>query len=214
MGGIIYWLLNSIRWESDEAVDFADTLYEKIAFLTIQASLELAKEKGAYPLFEGSDWQTGAYFDKRQYESDAWNELRSQVAESGIRNGYLMAVAPNSSTSILAGSTASIDPIFQKFYSEEKKDYKIPVTVPDLNSETTWFYKSAYFIDQHWTLKQNAARQRHIDQGVSLNLYVQNTIKAKELLAIHLDAWNSGLKTTYYVRSTSVELVDCDSCSS
>ncbi|WP_313893169.1 ribonucleoside-diphosphate reductase subunit alpha [Psychrobacillus sp.] len=206
--------LSSIRWESNEAVELADKLYENIAYLTVQASMELAREKGAYPLFDGSDWQTGAYFEERQYESNEWNELRNQVAEHGMRNGYLMAVAPNSSTSILAGSTASIDPIFQKSYSEEKKDYKIPVTVPDLNSETTWFYKSAYFIDQHWTLKQNAARQRHIDQGVSLNLYVQNTIKAKELLDLHLDAWNSGLKTTYYVRSTSVELIDCDSCSS
>ncbi|SDN63858.1 ribonucleoside-diphosphate reductase alpha chain [Psychrobacillus sp. OK028] len=206
--------LKNIRWESDEAVELADTLYEKIAYLTIKASAELAMEKGAYPLFEGSDWQTGVYFDQRHYDSESWNELREQVSESGIRNGYLMAVAPNSSTSILAGSTASIDPIFQKSYSEEKKDYKIPVTVPDLNSETTWYYKSAYFIDQHWTLKQNAARQRHIDQGVSLNLYVQNTIKAKELLDLHLDAWNSGLKTTYYVRSTSVELVECESCSS
>lgn len=206
--------LKQIRWESEEAVELADNLYERIAYLTIQASLNLAKEKGAYPLFEGSDWQTGAYFENRQYDGEEWVSLRDKVAENGIRNGYLMAVAPNSSTSILAGSTASIDPIFQKTYSEEKKDYKIPVTVPDLNSETTWYYKSAYFIDQHWTLKQNAARQRHIDQGVSLNLYVQNTIKAKELLALHLDAWNSGLKTTYYVRSTSIELVECESCSS
>lgn len=206
--------LKQIRWESEEAVKLADKLYEKIAFLTIQASASLAKEKGAYPLFEGSEWQTGAYFEKRQYEGDEWNKLRRKVAEVGLRNGYLMAVAPNSSTSILAGSTASIDPIFQKTYAEEKKDYKIPVTVPDLNSETTWFYKSAYFIDQHWTVKQNAARQRHIDQGVSLNLYVQNTIKAKELLSLHLEAWKSGLKTTYYVRSTSIELIECESCSS
>ncbi|WP_298474301.1 ribonucleoside-diphosphate reductase subunit alpha [uncultured Psychrobacillus sp.] len=206
--------LKQIRWESEEAVELADKLYEKIAFLTIQASASLAMEKGAYPLFEGSEWQTGAYFEKRQYEGDEWNKLRRKVAEVGLRNGYLMAVAPNSSTSILAGSTASIDPIFQKTYAEEKKDYKIPVTVPDLNSETTWFYKSAYFIDQHWTVKQNAARQRHIDQGVSLNLYVQNTIKAKELLSLHLEAWKSGLKTTYYVRSTSIELIECESCSS
>ena len=206
--------LKQIRWESEEAVELADKLYEKIAFLTIQASASLAKEKGAYPLFEGSEWQTGDYFEKRQYEGDEWNKLRRKVAEVGLRNGYLMAVAPNSSTSILAGSTASIDPIFQKTYAEEKKDYKIPVTVPDLNSETTWFYKSAYFIDQHWTVKQNAARQRHIDQGVSLNLYVQNTIKAKELLSLHLEAWKSGLKTTYYVRSTSIELIECESCSS
>ncbi len=205
--------LKGIRWESEE-LEFSNKIYEEISYLTIQASMELAKEKGSYPLFAGSDWQTGAYFEQRSYMDNNWQQLKEQVAKHGIRNGYLMAVAPNSSTSILAGSTASIDPIFQKFYSEEKKNYKIPVTVPDLNNETTWFYKSAYFIDQHWTIKQNAARQRHIDQGVSLNLYVQNTIKAKDLLALHLDAWKSGLKTTYYVRSTSVELIECESCSS
>ncbi|MFX3672992.1 MAG: ribonucleoside-diphosphate reductase subunit alpha [Paenisporosarcina sp.] len=206
--------LKGIRWESDEAVDYSDELYEEIAFLTIQASMKLASEKGAYPLFKGSDFQSGEYFVTRGYTSKKWRDLQSDVAMNGMRNGYLMAVAPNSSTSILAGSTASIDPIFQKSYSEEKKDYKIPVTVPDLNHETTWFYKSAYFIDQHWTLKQNAARQRHVDQGISLNLYVQNTIKAKELLDLHLDAWAKGLKTTYYVRSTSIELMECESCSS
>lgn len=125
-----------------------------------------------------------------------------------------MAVAPNSSTAIIAGTTASIDPIFQKRYSEEKKDYKIPVTAPELNEDTTWYYKSAYYIDQHWTLRQNAARQKHIDQSISLNFYVQNTIQAKELLALHLDAWKQKMKSTYYVRSTSIELIDCDSCSS
>lgn len=206
--------LKGIAWESEDAVKYADELYEEIAFRTITASADLAREKGAYPLFEGSEWQTGAYFETRGYESKEWDQLRAEIAQTGIRNGYLMAVAPNSSTSIIAGSTASIDPIFQKSYSEEKKDYKIPVTAPDLDAETTWYYKSAYFIDQHWTIRQNAARQRHIDQGISLNLYVQNTIKAKELLDLHLDAWRSGLKTTYYVRSTSVELLDCDSCAS
>ncbi|MGE7916037.1 ribonucleoside-diphosphate reductase subunit alpha [Lysinibacillus xylanilyticus] len=206
--------LKEIQWESEEAVEFADKLYEEIAYLTIRASNELASEKGAYPLFEGSDWHTGAYFDKRGYESDKWNALRAAVADNGMRNGYVMAVAPNSSTSILAGSTATIDPIFQKSYSEEKKDYKIPVTVPDLSPTTTWYYKSAYFIDQNWTIKQNAARARHIDQGISLNLYVQNTIKAKDLLALHMNAWASGVKTTYYVRSTSVELLECESCAS
>ncbi|MBQ0140847.1 MAG: ribonucleoside-diphosphate reductase subunit alpha [Kurthia sp.] len=203
-----------IKWESDESVEYADSLYEQIAYLTIKASHELAQEKGAYPLFEGSDWATGAYFDKHGYASEQWNELRASIGEHGMRNGYVMAVAPNSSTSIIAGSTASIDPIFQKSYSEEKKDYKIPVTVPDLNEKTTWYYKSAYFIDQNWTIKQNAARARHIDQGISLNLYVQNTVKAKDLLELHINAWKSGIKTTYYVRSTSVELLECESCAS
>ncbi|MGP3560649.1 ribonucleoside-diphosphate reductase subunit alpha [Geobacillus sp. BK01] len=209
--------LKGIRWESDEAVRYADELYETIAYLAIQASMELAKEKGSYPAFPGSDWQTGAYFERRGYESHGeldWDRLKQDVARYGMRNGYVMAVAPNASTSIIAGSTASIDPIFLKVYAEEKKDYKIPVTVPDLNEQTTWYYKSAYHIDQRWSIKQNAARQRHIDQAISFNFYVVNTIKAKELLDLHLTAWKSGLKTTYYVRSTSGTIDECDSCAS
>lgn len=206
--------LKEITWESDEAVQFVDQLYEKIAYLTIQSSMELAKEKGAYPLFKGSEWDTGRYFEIRGYTSKKWQELKEKVQAFGIRNSYLMAVAPNASTSIIAGSTASIDPIFQKVYSEEKKDYKIPVTVPDLNAKTTWYYKSAYLIDQTWSIKQNAVRQKHIDQSISFNFYVLNTIKAKELLELHLTAWKSGLKTTYYVRSTSSDIYECESCAS
>jgi ribonucleoside-diphosphate reductase alpha chain len=210
--------LKQLKWEHDEAVQYADELYEKISYLTIQASMELSKEKGAYSVFAGSDWDTGKYFEKRGYQSQEsnldWDSLKEDVKNNGMRNGYLMAVAPNASTSIIAGSTASIDPIFQKVYSEEKKDYKIPVTVPDLNPTTTWFYKSAYLIDQNWSIKQNAARQRHIDQAISFNIYVQNSIKAKDLLHLHMTAWNEGLKTTYYVRSTSSAIEECDSCAS
>ena len=106
--------LEGIKWESEDAVNYADTLYEKIAFLTIHSSKELAKEKGAYPLFKGSDWDNGSYFESRGYVGDKWNELRQSVKENGVRNGYLMAVAPNSTTAIIAGTTASIDPIFKK----------------------------------------------------------------------------------------------------
>ncbi|QST00643.1 ribonucleoside-diphosphate reductase subunit alpha [Pontibacillus sp. ALD_SL1] len=207
--------VKGIRWESDEAVQYADSLYEKIAYLTIQASNELAREKGAYLYFEGSKWQTGNYITDRGYDSEEWTALKDEIQQDGVRNGYLMAVAPNSSTSLIAGSTASIDPIFQKFYSEEKKDYKIPVTAPGLTPTTYWFYKSAYDIDQKWSIRQNAARQRHIDQSISFNMYVKNTVQAKELLDLHLTAWREKCKTTYYMRSTSTEdLEDCESCSS
>ena len=212
--------LEGIYWESDEAVDYVDSLYEKVAYYTIQASMELSKEKGWYPVFQHSDWHTGAYFEKRGYETKEggldWDKLKENVAKNGVRNAYLMAIAPNSSTSILAGSTASIDPIFRVFYSEEKKDYKIPVTAPDLNHQTFEFYrKTAYQLDQHWSIKQNAARQTHIDQAISFNLYVPGDIKAKDLLALHIDAWKSGLKTTYYVRSVKQsEIEECEACHS
>ncbi|WP_339252209.1 ribonucleoside-diphosphate reductase subunit alpha [Sporosarcina sp. FSL W8-0480] len=207
--------LKNIQWESNEAVNYADALYEKIAFLTIRASMELANEKGAYPLFEGSDWQSGAYFEKRGYDSKEWRELRIDVATNGIRNGYLMAVAPNSSTSVIAGSTASIDPIFKPFYHEEKKDYKLPVIAPDLDHNTYDVYRrSAYIVDQRWSIQQNAARQRHIDQAISFNIYVPNNIRASVLLDLHIQAWKSGMKSTYYMRSTASDIEECEWCHS
>lgn len=220
-----HWLaLKQLHWATPEAIKETDHLYEKIAYLTIKASNELAKEKGSYPVFEGSDWHNGNFFKLRKYGSqedserliknEDWNELAKSVSQNGIRNAYLMCIAPNASTSILVNGTATIDPIFNQFYYEEKKDYKIPVTVPDLNPSTTWFYNNAYSLNQHGSIKQASVRQKHLDQSQSFNLYVKNSIKAKELLSLLMESWKLGLKTIYYVRSTSIDIVECENCGS
>jgi len=207
--------LEGIEWETEAAVEYADKLYENIAYYAIKSSMELAREKGSYPAFPGSKWSTGAYFTGKGYTSERWLALAEEVKQYGLRNGYLMAVAPNATTSIIAGSTASIDPVFQPYYMEEKKDYKFPVTAPDLNHRTYNIYRrSAYKLDQRWSVRQNAARQKHIDQSISFNFYVPYNIRAQVLLDLHLQAWKSGLKTTYYVRSTSSEVEECEWCQS
>ncbi|MCQ6274271.1 ribonucleoside-diphosphate reductase subunit alpha [Bacillus sp. V3B] len=208
--------LKGIHWESEEAVQFTDTLYEEIAFYTIQSSKELAAEKGVYSQFVGSEWETGQYFERKGYSSEHWKMLREEVAEKGIRNGWLMAVAPNSSTAKIGGSTDGIDPIYSVEYAEEKKNFKFKVTAPDLNHITYNYYRRArHALDQVWSIKQNAARQRHIDQAISFNLYVKHDIKAKDLLNLHMEAWKNSLKTTYYVRSTSqAEVAECEACHS
>lgn len=208
--------LNKIHWESDEAVDFADKLYEQIAYLTIKESMNLAKERGAYPLFEGSDWETGQYFIDRGYTGDTkWDALEYDVQKYGVRNGYMMAVAPNSSTSVIAGSTSGIDPVFKPFYHEEKKNFKLPVSAPDLDHNTYDVYRrSAYIVDQRWSIKQNAKRQRHVDQAISFNLFVPNNIKASRLLELHMLGWKLKLKTTYYTRSTASDIDECEWCHS
>ncbi|MFA8438272.1 ribonucleoside-diphosphate reductase subunit alpha [Pueribacillus sp. YX66] len=207
--------LEGIHWETEEAVQYADELYEKIAFYTIKASMELSKEKGSYPLFKGSKWESGEYFDERSYADEKWTNLKHQVQKHGIRNSYLMAVAPNSSTALIAGSTASIDPVFKPFYYEEKKDFKIPTTAPDLNHRTYDVYRrSAYIVDQRWSVKQNVARQKHVDQSISFNIYVPYNIRASVLLDLHLQAWKGRLKTTYYVRSTANDIEECEWCHS
>ncbi len=208
--------LQSIHWESEEAVRFADELYENIAYYTIRASMELAKEKGAFSQFETSEWASGKYFERRNYTSDRWSELKEQVQTNGIRNGWLMAIAPNSSTAKIGGSTDGIDPLYAVEYAEEKKNFKFKVTAPDLNHRTYAYYRRArHELDQVWSIRQNAARQRHIDQSISFNIYVRHDIKAKDLLNLHVEAWKQGLKTTYYVRSTSQsEIEECEACHS
>lgn len=207
--------LKGIDWNSPEAEDYSDALYERINFLTVQASMELAKEKGTYGVFAGSDWHSGEYFRARGYNSPQWLELAAQVAVNGVRNGWLMAVAPNMSTAQIAGSTASIDPIYSAFYYEEKKDYRRPVAAPGLSLETWPYYeKGAYKLDQFASLRQNARRQRHVDQSISFNFYVPSTIRASTLLDLHLTAWREGLKTTYYVRSNDIDIAECEWCSS
>lgn len=208
--------LEGIHWETEEAVDYADKLYEEIAFHSIRSSMKLAKEKGSYSEFAGSEWQTGEYFRRKRYDSARWLQLYNEVIQHGVRNGWMMAVAPNSSTAKIGGSTDGIDPLYAVEYAEEKKNFKFKVTAPDLDHHTYDYYRRArHVLDQKWSIRQNAARQRHIDQAISFNLYVPHTVKAKELLELHLEAWQQGLKTTYYVRSTSqAEIEECEACQS
>ena len=204
-----------IEWNSRQAEDYCDALYERINYLTIQASLALAKEKGAYKVFKGSDWQNGEYFSKRGYDSAEWQELAAQVSINGVRNAWMIAVAPNMSTAQIAGSTASIDPIYSAFYYEEKKDFRRPVVAPGLTVDTYPYYeKGAYRVDQFASVRQNARRQRHVDQSISFNFYVPSTIRASTLLDLHMTAWKEGLKTTYYVRSNDIDISECEWCSS
>ena len=203
-----------IKWESEEHLEFMDKVFETINRAAILASSNLAKEKGSYQFFEGSDWQTGTYFDKRGYDSAEWQDVRKTVALQGMRNAYLLAVAPTSSTSIIAGTTAGLDPIMKRFFLEEKKGSMLPRVAPELSDETYWMYKSAYLINQKWSVRASGVRQRHIDQAQSMNLYITNDFTMRQILDLYLLAWKEGVKTIYYVRSKSLEVEECESCSS
>ena len=205
---------NGIKWESEEHLAFADRVFEQINYAAIEASSDIAAEKGSYLYFQGSDWQTGAYFDKREYTSEKWNTLREKVKAQGMRNSYLIAIAPTSSTSIIAGTTAGLDPVMKKFFFEEKKGAMIPRVAPELSPATYWLYKNAHLIDQSWTVRAAGVRQRHVDQAQSLNLYITNDFTMRQVLNLYVSAWEEGVKTVYYIRSKSLEVEECESCSS
>lgn len=206
--------IRGIRWESEEHLSFMDKIFERINYAAIEASAELAKEKGRYDYFEGSDWQTGAYFTKRNYDSPAWKAMAAKVAASGMRNAYLLAIAPTSSTSIIAGTTAGTDPVMKRFFLEEKKGAMLPRVAPSLSDKTFWLYKGAYLTDQQWSIRAAGVRQLHIDQAQSLNLYITNEFTMRQVLNLYLLAWECGVKTVYYVRSKSLEVEECESCAS
>lgn len=206
--------IRGIRWESEEHLNFMDKVFERINYAAIEASTELAKEKGKYAYFEGSDWQTGDYFTKRGYVSSAWKNLSEKVANYGMRNAYLLAIAPTSSTSIIAGTTAGTDPVMKRFFLEEKKGAMLPRVAPALSDKTYWIYKGAYLIDQTWSIRAAGIRQLHLDQSQSLNLYITNDYTMKQVLNLYILAWECGVKTVYYVRSKSLEVEECESCAS
>lgn len=204
---------NLIHWTADEHRDFADDVYERINYHAIKASMNIAKEKGRYSCFEGSDWQNGDYFNLRGYTSKKWQDLRGEVNTYGMRNGYLMAVAPNGSTATIAGTSEGVDPVMARFWLEEKKGSIIPKTAPNLNDENYWYYNSAYNIEQKWCVQINGIRQRHIDQGQSFNLYITTNYTMRQIMNLYIEACKVGVKSIYYVRSKSLTVSDCESCS-
>lgn len=204
---------NKVQWTEEKHKIFADNVYEKINYYAIKASVNISKEKGAYEYFKGSDWDNGKYFELRNYNNDKWNELKEDVNKFGMRNGYLIAVAPNGSTATIAGTSEGIDPVMSRFYLEEKKGSIIPKTAPNLSEDNYWYYNSAYNLEQKWSVQINGIRQRHIDQGQSFNLYITTNYTMRQIMNLYIEACKVGVKSIYYVRSKSLEVSECESCS-
>lgn len=224
--GIAALLANmNIPFDSVMATEKIAELEELIMLLSIKASAKLGKEKGSYPLFEGSEWNTGAWIEKRldtvKYR-DEWALVQEQAQES-MRNAYLRAVAPTGSTSLLSGSTAAADTVYDAIFFDGKKDSKTPVVAPNLSLDTWFYYKPTMLMEYEgtvdlghmWAIKHNEQRQKFVDQATSFNIYILDNISAVNLLRLHTEVWKRGIKTSYYTRSHDASKVDnCVACSS
>ncbi len=214
-----------IMWGSDEHFRKIDEVMESISYYAIKASSDLALEKGTYPTYEGSDWSKGIFpIDKANPEAcklvdrgglfgytHDWAALKEKVKSDGMRNGYLMAIAPTSSISILTGTTQAIEPVYKRKWYEENLSGLIPVVVPNLSPDTWQFYVPSYDLDQRLLVRAGAIRQKWIDQGQSLNIFITlDKASGKHLNDIYMEAWKFGLKSTYYLRSQSPEAAKAD----
>lgn len=208
-----------IHWGSQEHFKKIDQVMEAISYNAINSSSDLAVEKGIYPTFDGSKWSEGimphdhapqavnALLNKDLFDGGYdWDVLRTKVKENGMRNGYLMAVAPTSSISILVGTTQAIEPVYKRKWFEENLSGLIPVVVPNLSPETWSYYKPSFEVDQLDLIKAASIRQKWIDQGQSTNIFMSlDKASGKHLHEIYTLAWQLGLKSTYYLRSQSPE---------
>jgi ribonucleoside-diphosphate reductase alpha chain len=220
-----YLATKGIVWESEEHLEEADRFFEKWSFYLTKASWRLAQERGAYSVFEGSDYHNGDFFVDNGYAErdengnlkpikgkERWYDLGIKIMEEGVRNGWMKAIAPTASISVISGTTAGTDPIFSKFFFEEKKYGMIPQVAPNLNDETFWLYKEANVINQTWSIRAQGRRQKHIDQGNSFNLYVNQNTTPKQMLDFYLDAWKEEIKSVYYMRTKTLSVEECLSC--
>lgn len=226
----------SISWGGYEHLAKIDEIMEAISYNAIYASSNLAVEKGKYPEFEGSKWYKGIFPIDTANENAKklvdrgglfgytydWEKLKEKVKADGMRNGYLMAIAPTSSISILVGTTQTIEPVYKRKWFEENLSGLIPVVAPKLSPDTWAYYAPAYELDQKLLIQAGAVRQKWIDQGQSLNIFIStNKASGKYLNDIYMLGWKLGLKSVYYLRSQSPETnavdttdrsMECEGC--
>jgi len=207
MGLADYLANKDIRYV--DSGDIVDELFEDFSYFVTKASNELAIKRGSYKLYNGSDWSKGILFgkDKSWFNENSnnfwrWSELIDSIKEHGIRNGQLLAIAPNTSSSLVQGCSASVLPIFSKFYVDKNTKGSVPVCPPFIKDKF-WFYLENKNIDQRKVVNIISRIQKWVDQGISMEvLYnMNNNIEAKDIYETIMTAWKQGCKTIYYTRT-------------
>ncbi|MBV8584822.1 MAG: ribonucleoside-diphosphate reductase subunit alpha [Verrucomicrobia bacterium] len=242
-----------IPFDSPEAVAFNDEITEAVAFYAYRASADLAQERGRYPSFAGSKWDRGLLpLDTlRLLEAERgspllvdrssrldWDELRTKIAQHGIRNSNCLAIAPTATIANILGCSPCIEPTYKHIHTKSNLSGEFVRTndylIRDLVERGLWdeemladlkyfdgsvqsiervpedlkrLYRTAFEIEPTWILQSAAVRQKWIDQSQSLNLFLPEN-DARKASFMYREAWERGLKTTYYLRSLNRSAID------
>lgn len=242
-----------ISYASDEAIEFADVSMEYISYFAIQASTELARERGPYESFKGSKWdrgmlpidtidllekERGGYLKMDRTQRLDWDKVRTAVKTHGMRNSNTMAIAPTATISNICGISQSIEPsyknlfvktnlsgdfiVINKYLIAELKKLNLwnPELIDDLKycdgsiadieeipDEIKQRFLTAFEVEPRWLIECASRRQKWIDMGQSLNLYLEHPDGAT-LSQMYLEAWEAGVKTTYYLRTQAASSVE------
>ena len=255
MGLHAFLAKNHIEYGSPEALDFTSVYFMLLNYWTLKASNTIARERQTtFANFAKSKYADGTYFDKYVTKSFApqtdrvkalfagifipqpsdWAKLKEAVMRDGLYHQNRMAVAPNGSISYINDTTASLHPIINRIEErQERKIGKIYYPAPYLSNDTIKYYKSAYDTDMRKVIDTYAAAQQHVDQGMSLTLFMRSTIPeglyewkknrtnkmtTRDLSILRNYAYAKGIKSIYYIRTFTddqeeVGANQCESCS-
>lgn len=244
---------NQIHYGSEESLELVDAYFMAVNYYTLLASNKIARETGqTFHKFEKSKYADGSYFEtylesdfEFEHEKVAdlfkdihlptvedWKALQEAVMEDGLYHRNRMAVAPNGSISYINETSASLHPITQRMeHRQEKKTGAIFYPAPYLSNETIDYYQSAYDMDQRKIIDVYATAQKHIDQGMSLTLFMRSDIPegiyewkegkttkmtTRDLNRLRNYAYAQGIKSLYYVRTYTDDgdLIGANACES
>ncbi|MDR1568149.1 MAG: class 1b ribonucleoside-diphosphate reductase subunit alpha [Streptococcaceae bacterium] len=253
MGLHTYLATNQIEYGSKISVEFTSIYFMLLNYWSLVSSNQLARErKQVFKGFEISEYaKGGSYFEKYLTgefvpktdtvkalfkdhlipTAEDWAALKANVARYGLYHQNRLAVAPNGSISYINDTSASIHPITQKIEErQEKKIGKIYYPAPYLNNQTLPYYTSAYDMDMRCVIDVYAAATEHVDQGLSLTLFVRSEIPeelyewkrnrkltTRDLNILRNYAFHQGIKSIYYIRTftedgAEVGANQCESC--
>ena len=217
-----YLATQKIAYDSQQARTVVDELFSQYGLATYRASVDLAKERGAYPLYQGSEYEKGkilgreeAWFLENTKDGEKWTKLFADMKVSGVRFAYHTAPAPNTSTAGVVGTTAALLPIYKKFFVETNLSALTVRVAPKLDKENFWFYKEYINMDMNEVIEMMAVLYKWVDQSISFEWMIDpSKTSPAQLYEYYLKTWKSEIKTVYYVRSLSGEIKDnCVSCS-
>lgn len=248
---------NKIHYGSEESLEFTDAYFRALRFYALKTSNKLAKETGdKFFEFEKSEYSDGSYIKRKYIDvpefeftyrkvEDAfskvhiptkqdWEELSNSIMEHGLYNSYLLTVAPTGSISYINETTSSIHPIVNRIENrQEGKIGSVFYPAPGLSDETLPYYKSAYDTDMRKVIDVYATAQYHVDQGMSLTLFMRseipeglyewkngktNKMTTRDLNRLRNYAWSQGIKSIYYIRTHTgdddkeIGVNECESC--
>lgn len=202
--------------KTEQVKAFVNKLFSRVAGLAYKTSALLAKDKGQYPYYTGSQFNKGIFLGRKIddiiaeleeagniEEADIWEEVKELNAKYGLRNGSVLSYPPTTTTSLGQGVSAGVTPVYQKAYMDKNMISTSVVVAPEVMTDNVWYYVEQRTLDQAQLMNIVGTMQKWVDQAISFELnwdHENKQVRIQDYDDVMMSAWRSGCKTIYYQR--------------